>query len=147
MIKQFLAAGITVLMLSACSTLRLEAPSLQVVNVSLLRGDLLSQDLRVRLRVNNPNDRALPVRGITYEVQVAGEKFADGESERDFNVPALGETEFDVDVKANAAGALLRLLGSRERNAPQYRILGKVRLASGLIKTIPFDHSGTLQLR
>jgi LEA14-like dessication related protein len=134
-------------LLVGCSTLRLEPPTLQVVQVSLLRGDLLSQELRVRLRVQNPNDRALPVRGITYEVQVAGEKFASGESERDFNVPALGDTEFDVDVKANAAGAVLRLLASRDRSAPQYRVLGKVRLASGLIKTIPFDHSGTLQLR
>lgn len=136
-----------VLALSGCSYARLTPPQLQVMQVSLLRGDLLSQELRVRMRVQNPNDVALPVRGITYEVQVAGETFANGESERDFTVPALGDTEFDVDVKANAAAALLRLLGNRDRGNPQYRILGKVKLASGMLRTIPFDHTGTLQLR
>jgi len=42
---------------------------------------------------------------------------------------------------------VLRLLGSRDRGNPQYRIMGKVRLAKGMIRTIPFDHSGELKLR
>jgi LEA14-like dessication related protein len=87
------------------------------------------------------------VRGISYEVQVAGDTFANGESQRDIVVPALGATEFDVDVTANAAAALLRVLGNRDRGDPDYRILGKVHLAKGLIKSIPFEHSGTIRLR
>lgn len=134
-------------LLSGCATMQLETPRLQVIDVSLLGGDLLQQQLRVRMRVQNPNDVALPVRGISYEVQLAGETFADGESERDFVIPALGETEFNVDVTANAAAAVLRLLGSRDRGNPQYRVLGTVKLAKGLIRTIPFDHSGELKLR
>jgi LEA14-like dessication related protein len=134
-------------LLSGCATMQLETPRLQVIDVGLLGGDLLQQQLRLRMRVQNPNDVALQVRGISYEVQLAGETFADGESERDFVIPALGETEFNVDVTANAAAAVLRLLGSRDRGNPQYRVLGKVKLAKGLIRTIPFDHSGELKLR
>jgi LEA14-like dessication related protein len=139
--------GAMLALLSGCATMNLEPPRLQVVDVSLLGGDLLQQQLRVRMRVHNPNDVALPIRGISYQVQLAGETFADGESERDFEVPALGETEFNVDVTANAAAAVLRLLGSRDRGNPEYRIMGKVRLAKGMIRTIPFDHSGELKLR
>ena len=142
-----LAAAAALALLAACSVLRLEPPRLQVMEVSLLRGDLLRQQLRVKMRVHNPNDVELPVRGITYEVQLAGETFANGESSRDFLVPALGSSEFDLDVTANAAAAVLRMLGSREQGDPVYRVLGKVRLAKGMIKTIPFDHSGTLKLR
>jgi LEA14-like dessication related protein len=142
-----LAAAAALALLAACSVLRLEPPRLQVMEVSLLRGDLLRQQLRVKMRVHNPNDVELPVRGITYEVQLAGETFANGESSRDFLVPALGSSEFDLDVTANAAAAVLRMLGSREQGDPAYRVLGKVRLAKGMIKTIPFDHSGTLKLR
>jgi LEA14-like dessication related protein len=134
-------------LLSGCATMQLETPRLQVIDVGLLGGDLLQQQLRLRMRVQNPNDVALQVRGISYEVQLAGETFADGESERDFVIPALGETEFNVDVTANAAAAVLRLLGSRDRGNPQYRVLGTVKLAKGLIRTIPFDHSGELKLR
>jgi LEA14-like dessication related protein len=139
--------GAMLALLCGCATMQLETPRLQVIDVSLLGGDLLQQQLRVRMRVQNPNDVALPVRGISYEVQLAGETFADGESERDFVIPALGETEFNVDVTANAAAAVLRLLGSRDRSNPQYRVLGTVKLAKGLIRTIPFDHSGELKLR
>ena len=142
-----LAAAAVLAWLPGCALTRLEPPRLQVVDVSLLGGDLLKQQLRFRMRVHNPNDVELPVRGISYEVQLAGETFANGESERDFLVPALGETEFSVDVTANAAAALLRVLGNRDRGDPAWRILGKVRLAKGMIKTIPFDHSGTLKLR
>jgi LEA14-like dessication related protein len=141
------AAAVLLVAPAACTMLQLEPPSLQVTEVSLLSADLLKQQLRVRMRVQNPNDVELPVRGITYEVQVAGETFANGESQRDIVVPALGSTDFDVDVTANAAAALLRVLGNRDRGAPDYRILGKVHLARGLIKSIPFEHSGTIRLR
>jgi LEA14-like dessication related protein len=121
-------------------------PELDVVDVQLLRGDLLQQELRVRMLVRNPNDRALPVRRVQYQVKVAGEAFAHGESERDFNVPANGETRFDVGVTANAAAAVLRLLGSR-RDAVDYQITGTVTLASGLVRSIPFDEKGEFRLR
>jgi LEA14-like dessication related protein len=135
-----------ILLLSACSTLRLTPPDLQVVNVSLVGGSVLRQDLRVRVRVDNPNDVELPVRGISCEVQLAGDTFATGESERDFIVPALGSREFDVDVSANAAAALLRVLGSREK-VTDYRVVGKVHLAKGVLRSVPFEHKGQLTLR
>lgn len=133
-------------LLAACAYTHLEQPTLSVVNVEFVKGGLLSQQLRVRMRVQNPNDRALPVRGITYEVELAGQSFAHGDSASEFMVPANGGTEFDVNVTANAASALLRLLGSSE-DRPAYRIFGKVKLASGLVRNIPFDHKGVLNLR
>jgi LEA14-like dessication related protein len=88
----------------------------------------------------------LPVRSINYEVELAGRAFAHGDSQGDFVVPAMGETEFDVHVTANAAGALMRLLTDASGGDPEYRISGKVQLSSGLLRSIPFDHTGTLRL-
>lgn len=136
------------LLLSGCATTRLEKPHLQVVGVQMMGGSLLQQQLRVRLHVQNPNDRELQVRGVTYELEVAGEKFAHGTSESDFIVPARGETEFDVNVTANAAAALLKLLGSSAKlDDVDYRVVGRVQLAKGFIRTIPFDHTGRFKLR
>ena len=64
------------------------------------------------MRVQNPNDRALPVKGIYYTLDVAGQEFAHGVSGASFVVPALGEAEFDMNVTANMAGALIKLLGT-----------------------------------
>ena len=143
------AAGTVLLAASGCSSLvpRLEPPQLSVVGLEVVKADLLQQQLRVRMHVHNPNDRALPVRGIDYTVQVGGEEFAHGDSDRDFTVPALGDFEFDVNVYANAAPVVLKYaLGGRREPVP-YRIVGKVRLASGLIRNVPFDQSGELDFR
>jgi LEA14-like dessication related protein len=137
-----------VLALAGCAYSHLEKPKLQVVDVQLLKGDLLQQQLRLRMRVQNPNDRQLPVAGITYELLVAGEAFAHGESERNFIVPALGSAEFDVNVTANAATALLKILaGGRKLETVDYRLTGKVALSSGMLRSIPFDEKGVINLR
>jgi LEA14-like dessication related protein len=142
-------AALTLLAGSAgCAYARLQKPELEVVDVHLLKGDLLQQQLKLRMRVRNPNDRQLPVAGITYQLAVAGEAFAHGESERDFVVPALGSAEFDVHVTANAATALLKILaGGRKLETVDYRLTGKVALSSGMLRSIPFDQKGVINLR
>jgi LEA14-like dessication related protein len=143
-----LGAVLALSVLAGCSSLKLEKPHLEVVNVQLLKSDLLQQQFNVRMRVDNPNDRELPVRGITYELQVAGEKFAEGESVNSFTVPAKGSTEFDLSMKANAANMLLRLLsGGKKLESLDYRMVGKVSLSSGMKRSIPFDEKGQIKLR
>ncbi len=148
---RILAAAAAVPAAGACSSMlpKLEAPQLQVVKVDVLKSDFLQQQLRVRMRVDNPNDRVLPVRGITYEMEVAGEPFAHGESDKNFEVPALGSTEFDVSVTANAASALLQAgcPAASKLDAVEYRMVGKVSLSSGLIRSVPFEKKGTFKLR
>jgi LEA14-like dessication related protein len=144
-----LMASLALVLAAGCALVpKFKEPHLEVVNVEMLKGDLLRQELRVRMRVQNPNDRALPVKSIEYQVEVAGEAFAHGESERDFVVPANGEKEFDVSVTANAASALLRMLGGGKKlEVVEYRITGKVALASGLMRNVPFSQKGEFKLR
>jgi LEA14-like dessication related protein len=136
--------------LAGCAALgpKLEKPELSVSHIELLKGDLLQQNLRVSLHVRNPNGVDLPVRGVTCDVEVAGERFAHGESEREFVVPARGEADFDVAVTANAAGAVLRILGGAKRGTTvEYRMAGKVELKSGLLRSLPFEQRGSVDLR
>jgi len=145
---RLMAALLMLAALAGCAYSHLEKPRLEVVDVLLLKGDLLQQQLRLRMRVQNPNNRQLPVAGITYDLAVAGEAFAHGESERDFIVPALGSAEFDVNVTANAATALLKILaGGRKLETVDYRLTGKVALSSGMLRSIAFDQKGTINLR
>jgi len=134
--------------LAGCSLLapKFIKPTLSVVNISLGRSDLLQQHMVVRMKVENPNDRALPVEGLSYTFAVNGEDLAHGVSSASFIVPARGEAEFDTAVTTNMATAVLRILG-RGSNAPlNYRFSGKVQLSAGLIRSIPFEHTGILDL-
>jgi LEA14-like dessication related protein len=105
--------------------------------------------MKVRMRVQNPNDRALPIKGLSYTLEVAGEDLAQGVSDNSFLVPALGETEFDMTVRTNMALALLKLAGKQSSSAKDidYRIHGKISLSEGLLRSIPFDHNGKFQLK
>src|SRR3984957_3663294 len=86
---------------------KLEAPRLSVVGVELQKGALWQQKLKVRMHVDNPNDRTLPIKGIAYSLDVNGQEFAHGESAASFVVPALGEAEFDMNMTANMDGTII----------------------------------------
>ncbi len=139
------------LLLGGCSLLvpKLETPKLSVVNVELQKSDLWEQRLRVRMRVVNPNDRPIPVKGLTCALEVQGQELAHGVSGASFNVPAFGEAEFDMNMTANMASALLRLLGRGEPLGEQveYRVKGRISLSEGLLRSIPFEDRGTFKLR
>jgi LEA14-like dessication related protein len=139
------------LLLSGCSLFipKLETPQLSVVNVEMQKSDLWEQRMKVRMRVMNPNDRPIPVKGLTVVLEVQGEQLAHGVSGASFNVPALGEAEFDMNMTANMAGALIRLLGKGDqvRDQVEYRITGKISLSEGLLRSIPFEDRGTFKLR
>jgi LEA14-like dessication related protein len=139
---------LAVLVLSGCSLLvpRLQTPTLSVVNIQLGHSDLWQQHLQVRMSVHNPNDRELPVKGLSYTLDVNGEECAHGESGASFVVPARGDAEFDMSVTANAAAVLLRMLAHGSAASVQYRIRGKVELSAGLLRSVPFDQQGELQL-
>lgn len=129
---------------------KLETPRLSLVGVQMQEASLFEQRLQVRLRVQNPNDLALPVRGLDVNFELDGEPFATGVSARQFEVPALGEAEFDMIVTANAATALLKLLSRREgskRDSLDYRISGELRTSLGLLRTVPFIETGSIPLK
>ena len=142
------AAVAAALALAGCSVLwtHWQAPTLTVVNIQLGHSDLWQQHLQVRMSVHNPNERELPVQGLSYNLDVNGEECAHGESGASFVVPARGDAEFDMSVTANAAAVLLRVFGHGNAPALQYRIRGKVELSSGLLRSVPFDQHGELAL-
>lgn len=144
-------AVLLLLPLAACSTLgpKLEAPRLSLVNVGMVSADIFSQQFRVRMRVQNPNDRAIPVKGIDYELFLQGDSFAEGVASEPFVVPALGENEFDLVVRTNfvsSIGRLLSRLNGREGNKVDYTIAGKVVVDLPFVRNIPFRDSGTVDL-
>jgi LEA14-like dessication related protein len=145
-------AGLAAAMLLAGCVLtpKFTPPRLSIVNVQLEGGDLWEQRLKVRLHVENPNNRPLPVKGLEYTLEVAGQQLARGASAASFIVPAMGESEFDTNVTTNLAGTLLKLLG-RGSDAPgqsvEYHLTGKVSLSAGLLRSIPFDERGSFRLQ
>ena len=145
--RWLLLAALALPWLSGCEVLpKFEAPKLSVISLKVQSADLFSQRLLVRMRVLNPNSRELPVKGIRYRIEVNDTELGQGLTGEPFVVPALGEAEFDVQVTANLAGALARLLSRRNNETLNYRLVGDVSLSSGFLRRIPFDERGSVKL-
>jgi len=141
-------AVLGVLLLAGCASFKFEAPKLSVISMKMQSADIFSQRLQVRMRVMNPNDRELPVKGISYRIEVNDAELAQGMADSPFVVPAQGEAEFDVQVTANLATALSQILGHRgSPDTIDYRLIGEVNLASGFLRRIPFDERGSVKLK
>jgi LEA14-like dessication related protein len=135
--------------LAACSAFgpKIQVPRLTLVRVAMTSADIFNQQFLVRVHVQNPNDRELPVRGIDYKLFLEGDSFAEGLSNQPFVVPAMGETEFDMTVRTNFVSGLGRLVSRLNgRDQVQYVVEGKVLTDLGMLKKIPFQETGTVSL-
>jgi LEA14-like dessication related protein len=112
-------------------------------------GNLLQQNFAVKLNIGNPNDRALPVRGLHTELSVGGEQIASGVSDRAIIVPAFGESEFDMTITANLALALLKLTDKANQHADSidYDLTGEASIDLPFLRSLPFHQSGSFKLR
>jgi LEA14-like dessication related protein len=137
------------LMLSACASLlpKLQAPQLSVVGIRLgPTGNMQQQPVQLRLHAVNPNDQAIPVRGIVCKLEIESMPFAEGQTEQAFVLPANGEIDFNVNVIANLNSALIALVGGLGSRNVNYRVYGEVHLKGSILHSIPFDQKGRVRL-
>lgn len=139
-------AALAAVALAGCASLptNLKTPEVSFVSLRAVEASVFEQKLEVRMKVHNPNSIALPVNGLDVDMELAGEPFAHGVSAREFIVPANGEAEFDMNVTANAVNALLKIAGGKNTDAIAYRLKGKLSTKIGLLRTIPFEETGTV---
>ena len=148
--KRIAALLMWMLLCSGCAlTSNFAPPKFEIVSVAMISGDVFSQQFRIRLHVQNPNNLEMAVKKIEYKLYLQGDSFAEGTSEQPFVVPASGETEFDMAMSTNFVSSLVRVLGTLNDspdNKMQYKFAGKVYLSKGVVKTIPFNEVGSVVL-
>ena len=136
--------------LASCALLRpqFERPQITVASVELRGGNLLRQDFVVRLHVQNPNDRDLPVQGVHADLSVEGDAVASGASTQAFLVPARGAADVDVTVTANLLLAAARLGNkfSAGATAIGYDITGTANIDLPFMGSLAFHQSGAFSL-
>lgn len=141
------AAALCLSLFSGCAGLSgIDAPPrVNLVDLRPVEINLLEQRYRARLRIRNPNDAPLKVRGLDYTIYINERKFADGVSDRRFTVPAYGESVIEVTLSSS----LFRLLEQFSRLAAgdklvlRYRISGALSVAGSATK-FPFSYEDEL---
>jgi LEA14-like dessication related protein len=144
-----LAAAACALSLAGCVTPKFTRPNVSVVSIETRGGNMLQQNFSVKLNIQNPNTRALPVRGLHVELNVGGEQIASGVSDRAVVVPALGESQFDLTIKANMALAVIKLANKLDQHGStvDYDLTGAASIDLPFLHDLPFHQSGSFSLK
>ncbi|MGB5304925.1 MAG: LEA type 2 family protein [Gammaproteobacteria bacterium] len=136
-----------VALLSACASMHAykEAPRVSLASIQPKTLNLFEQRYALQLRILNPNDTAIPIRGLSYSLEINGREFAYGVSQQSVSVPSFGEALLDVDLISNFLNMLQVLQdNSKETHSSlKYRLVGNIALADSLRK-LPFDYQGEL---
>ena len=125
------------------------SPTVNLNSVQVSRVSFNSQTFLLTFDVSNPNPFPLPVKSVRYSVQLGDQRFASGETQGAFNVPASGDGSFaisvDLDIfeQSTQIASLLRI-GMRENI--EYELHGSLAVDIPFAKPIPFSNSGVIQV-
>lgn len=138
--------GLLVVLAGCAAVPHVQAPQLSVGRVEFIDGNLREQHLRVQVHAHNPNGVDLPIRLIRYDLKLAGEPVAHGESEAPFVVPARGDGEFSMTVNAQLASAFIKLLPHLKDGGRgiDYEVDGTVLTRVLWLSEFPFHAAGRL---
>jgi LEA14-like dessication related protein len=136
--------------LQACTLFRpgFQKPEVKIDSLQLLPSEGLSQRFRIGLLLSNPNDTALPVAGMTYNVSLNGHRVVSGVTGDVPSLPPYTETKVSVEGSADLV-SVLRLLNSlvgQSSDALDYELLATIDLL-GLRPTLQVRESGKIELR
>lgn len=149
MVRRFAEPALLATMLTACATMGglSETPRVSLVSIEPVDVQLLEQRYRVILRIQNPNDRDITIRGLDYEIVVNDRIFAQGVSGKPVTIPAWGESTAEVEVLSTLERVIEQIEELARRGEPsiEYAISGSVSV-DGIPLPVPFEYQDTLGL-
>ncbi|MBW2624054.1 MAG: LEA type 2 family protein [Deltaproteobacteria bacterium] len=146
----FTLMGFFIFVISGCASLdkRLEAPRVQVSHIQVKDFRALEAVFAVELRVLNPNDEPIFVKGINCDLELNGKRFATGVARVETEIPAYGTATFSVTLYSsllNIVGGVIRL---QQEEKIRYKLSGRLSVEGGFFgpSSFRFEFGGELSL-
>ncbi len=126
-----------------------EKPAVSLRNVAVTDIDLDGQTFILEFDVDNPNPFPLPVRSVSYGVELQGLRLASGETQSAFTVPAQGDSHFeitvDVDLMRTAPQLMFIVRDGIYRDIP-YALEGRFAIDVPFANPVAFRNEGSIRL-
>ncbi len=111
LIRNAFWALLLVATLTGCATLSgREPPSARLVGLEPIQSEGLEVRFSLFLRLQNPNDTALPYDGMSVSLELDGRGLASGVSDVSGEIPRFGEAVLSVPVSISAFSAARQIL-------------------------------------
>ncbi|MCU7959569.1 MAG: LEA type 2 family protein [gamma proteobacterium symbiont of Bathyaustriella thionipta] len=138
----------SLLLLGGCATMTdYETPRVSVVNIHPIDFQLLEQQFAVTLRIQNPNQAALDIDGMSYELEINGIEMAHGVHSEDISVGGFSEQVIEVRM-VGTTFALIRqfqYMQKQQGKPVTYRLSGRISTLGGFNR-VPFEYKGEIDL-
>ncbi|HIC80328.1 MAG TPA: hypothetical protein EYP07_05090 [Kiloniellaceae bacterium] len=131
---------------TACTSTQPIPPQVFISDLRLLDSSVFEQRFQIDLRIGNPNDFALPLDGITFDLDVNGADFASGFSNQAVTVPRLGEAVLSVTASTTLVDLVQQMVLLAERGDLTYRVHGVAYLDNLARRRAPYESIGTFRL-
>lgn len=135
-----------ILISGGCSVLEqsVQKPTVAVTQVTFKQVSLQEGILDARIQISNPNNFSLPVKGITYRLQLNEREFANSRMTLDNKLPAQGSVQASVPITFRYVELIEGLGRLLNRQRIHFRLAGEADL--GVIR-VPYSKSGEFDLR
>lgn len=145
---QAIVVSATAAILAACGVGRdARPPQVAVEDVRPMGGGLFSQQIRLDLRVTNPNDFDLNLTGLRANLNVNGQPFASGVSNQRVTISRLDSRRVSLEATASTFDLARQVFNIGQASDLSYTLDGTVFLAGFGQKSADFTQKGEFALR
>lgn len=146
-----LRLGVTLIALAFASCAgwgwKIKSPQVNLVDLRILQVRPLETTLEVDMRVINPNDRALTLKGVESDIQLNGKTIGTALSNQAKVIPAFGTDVISMTLYASVLNMARSVINLNPHDPLSYRIKGSMRVSNGTIgAAVPFVSEGELSL-
>jgi LEA14-like dessication related protein len=125
----------------------MERPRINIANVTPTEIKLFEQLFDLELRIQNPNDSALAINGLSFELEINEKPFASGLSDQNVTIGRFSSGIIHVQAITSLWSFLRQVAEIQKTGMPRvaYRIRGAIYAGSSSIK-LRFDDAGEIQI-
>ena len=135
--------------LLGCATVGKESPHVHVVDLQIQEVKAFETVLKMDLRVINPNDMEVKIKGMDCDLEINGKPFATGVSDQETTIPAFGTTIVPVIVYSSVFDVIRGVVGLQGKDKIEYKLKGHLHLEGDVLvpSSVRFESGGELSLK
>ena len=146
-LRLVLLLAAALLVLSGCalnSLARMESPTVDVTGVKLLGTTLAGADVLVQLRVDNPNDVALTLDGISYKLRLNEQPLLNGQYDKQVQIAPSGRTAVELPLTIQFVDLYRVIQTLQNKKNPEYALEADLRFAVPVLGevSVPVTQTG-----
>lgn len=127
---------------------KLEPPRITLTNIQVQEIKVFESVFQIELRVVNPNDVAIDIKGLDCELELNDKHFASGVSNKKIKVSSFDTAIIPITVYSSVFDLAKGLFDAGKKQMMNYKLTGRLHLGGGLSvpSVIPFKSEGELSL-